>query len=103
MTQTGMIADPAAAPVGIRQKQIACRRARQDLPSFWPSAPVGGRLVGGEHGLASFQFSLPPQWLHRCTTGDQPPDTATQSAAISSVTTPEPEWAQSDALDRCRP
>ena len=43
---------------------------------------------------ASSQLSLPPQWLHRWTTGDQPPDMATASQAISSCTDPSPAWAQ---------
>ena len=72
---------PLAAPAGITN------------PS--PVAPKGGRVSSGRNiACSSSQTSLPPQWLQRCTTGDQPPDIATASQAISSSTPPSPACAQ---------
>ena len=56
-----------------------------------PSWVIGGRAASGlKKAPSSCQISLPPQWLKRCTTGDQPPDMATASQAISSKTAPSP-------------
>src|SRR6056297_2948048 len=72
---------PLAAPAG------------RTKPS--PLAPFGGWSGSGRKwACASSQMSLPPQWDHRCTTGDQPPDIATASQAISSSTAPSPACAQ---------
>ena len=68
-------------------------------PATWTIAPPswfsGGRAGSGrKQALTVSQVSLPPQWLHRCTTGDQPPDMATASQAISSITAPSPACRQ---------
>ena len=70
-----------------------------------PSAPVGGRFGSGRNvACASSQISLPPQCDQRCTTGDQPPDMATASQAISSVTAPSPTCLQTATpVTRLRP
>ena len=49
-----------------------------------PSSPVGAPRSGAGRNIArmSSQRSLPPQWDQRWTTGDQPPDMATQSHLI---------------------
>src|SRR6056297_3839766 len=61
---------PLAAPAGMTK------------PS--PPAPRGGLSGSGRKwACASSQMSLPPQCDQRCTTGDQPPDMATASQAIS--------------------
>src|SRR6056297_692875 len=72
---------PLAAPAGITN------------PS--PVAPLGGLAGSGRKwACASSQMSLPPQCDHRCTTGDQPPDIAPASQAISSSAAPSPACAQ---------
>ena len=86
---------PCASPINSAScKCPFAEPATETKPS--PLAPKGGRSLSGRKcDCASSQISLPPQWDHRCTTGDQPPDIATTSHSISSSTPPSPACAQS--------